>query len=95
MSGGVCSHVCTWPWRSAESAGSPGAGVTGSCELPDVGAGNQTWSFVRATRALNPPHNSPALVITFEGRKRKGGKYWEFPVILSLHDAIGQNKIAC
>lgn len=33
--------VCVWHLkRPAEDAGSPGVGVTGSCEPPIVGAGN-------------------------------------------------------
>lgn len=44
----VISFVCTYcmivqvPWRPGEGIGVPGAGVTGNCELPSIGAGNQT-----------------------------------------------------
>lgn len=40
--GGVClpKHRCP---RKPEVTDSPGAGVTGGCESPDVAAGNQTW----------------------------------------------------
>lgn len=38
---GVC--FCRWgmfPWMEGRGAGLPGAGVSGGCKLPDVGAGN-------------------------------------------------------
>lgn len=38
----VC-HVSGYPWSPEEGVKSHGAGVIGSCELPYVSAGNQTW----------------------------------------------------
>lgn len=42
----VCVHastlVCGYPQRPEESIGSPETRVTGSCELLDLSAGNQT-----------------------------------------------------
>lgn len=44
----VCVHihsdmcVCPCPWRPEEGVESPGARVVDFCELPDMGAGNQT-----------------------------------------------------
>ena len=35
-------HVCLVPKRPEEGAGVSGTRVTGTCELPEVGAGNQT-----------------------------------------------------
>lgn len=46
---GTCAYVCEPAcvhelhrslWWAEEGTGSPGAGVTGGCELPRVGAGN-------------------------------------------------------
>lgn len=34
--------VCLCMWRPEEGVRFPGAGVTGSCELPDLGTGDQT-----------------------------------------------------
>lgn len=34
----TCAMDGGWPWRPEESIGSPGVGVTGSCEPPTVGA---------------------------------------------------------
>ena len=45
-----------WPTRPEEDIGSLGAGVTCSCEKPDVGARN--WSAGRSESALN--HSSPS-----------------------------------
>lgn len=44
----ACIHLCkpyVWrcPRRPTEGIGCPGLAVTGSGELLDVGAGNQTW----------------------------------------------------
>lgn len=41
------------------SMGSPGTGNTGSHEVPDVGAGNQTWIPWRATTCFNHRIISP------------------------------------
>lgn len=38
----ACVHVYVCVWRPGEGFGSPGAGVTGSCESPGLGAGNHT-----------------------------------------------------
>ena len=38
----ACVHVYVCVWRPEEGFGSPGAGVTGSCESPGLGAGNHT-----------------------------------------------------
>lgn len=59
-SGGVCvspPHVSRSPQMSEEGVGSPGTGVPGSCELPDVSAGNQTWVLARTASIPNcePP----------------------------------------
>ena len=34
-----------YSWRPEKGAGSSRAGVTGSCELPNIGAENQTWAL--------------------------------------------------
>ena len=36
----IWAHECRYPERPEEGIRSPGAGITGSCEPPDVGAGN-------------------------------------------------------
>ena len=36
----LVSHVYGYPWRPEEGVGSPGARVTGSCELFDMCVGN-------------------------------------------------------
>lgn len=41
-------HVCKCPQRLGEDIGSPGAGVTGSREPPDMGAGNGAQVLHRA-----------------------------------------------
>jgi hypothetical protein len=47
------SHVNRCPERPEEDAGFPGAGVKGSCELPDVSAGN--CSLETANAFLSSP----------------------------------------
>lgn len=41
------------PWvqepQEAGEVGSPGAGVLGSCELPEMGAGNSTRSLFKSS----------------------------------------------
>lgn len=39
----TCIYVCEVPWRPEEEIESSGAGLTGGCELPDMGARNWTW----------------------------------------------------
>lgn len=51
------------PWKLEESMGSPGAGVTGNCHPPDVGAGNRTWFPQTAASALKHQGLSPALAL--------------------------------
>lgn len=36
----------------AKEFSSPGPGVTGNCEPPDQGAGNQTWDLGSSARAV-------------------------------------------
>lgn len=44
------------------ASGPPGAGVRGACELPNMGAGNQPWSSVRAEiHAFNYGVTSPTI----------------------------------
>ena len=42
-------HVCKSPQGPERDVVSPGTGVTGVCELPDVGAGNQTKVFCKGS----------------------------------------------
>lgn len=47
----LCTHGAH---RSqSEGIGSPGAGVTGICEVPDVGAGTELWFLFRVVSDLN------------------------------------------
>ena len=46
------SHGCRSPWRPEEAFRSPGDGVPGSSELPNVGAGTQTWVLWKTVSAL-------------------------------------------
>lgn len=54
-------YVCLCPWdiclrRTEESIGSPGARVTGGCELPAVSSGNQTkvlWKSRKCSQLLS------------------------------------------
>lgn len=47
------SHVCKCPLKSEEAAGCPGAGVTGSCELPHINSGNWTGFSITPGSTLN------------------------------------------
>jgi hypothetical protein len=38
-------HISVGVWRVQETIKFPGAGVTGNCESPDVGAKNQTQAL--------------------------------------------------
>lgn len=38
--------LCRSP-QTPEDTGSPGTEVTGVCDLPDVGASNQTWVYLQ------------------------------------------------
>jgi hypothetical protein len=35
----MCAHECRYPWKPEEGIGSPGAGVMGGSEMPDVDSG--------------------------------------------------------
>lgn len=56
-------HMCTGAqvW-SEEEVRSPGTGLAGGCEVPDVGARNQTPVLKRATTALQPSFCSPPTI---------------------------------
>ena len=47
---------CWCPQRPEENSWFPGAGVTGSWDLPDMGSGNQTWVLCE--------RNSPSWVLS-------------------------------
>lgn len=56
----MCALCMQFPWRTEEGARSPGAGLRGSCESPDLGAGNGTWCpLERAAMALNYSDTGP------------------------------------
>lgn len=56
---GLCkwiSHVCGYLQRPEKGVGSPGTGVSGSLQLPDVGAGNRTsvlWESSKCSQSLS------------------------------------------
>lgn len=61
-------HECVVrPWKPEEGVRSPGAGVTGRCELFYVGAGNRTQVLGESRRCFYPlgqalqPRTNPAL----------------------------------
>lgn len=64
------------PRRSEEGISFSGTGVTGSCELPDVGAGNQLGPFGRAAPFLR------LLSSAFKPCNGKCGAFGSYPVRL-------------
>lgn len=46
----MCAHRCPWTRRGCQT---PGAGITGSCKSPDIGAGNQTQLPWKSSKLLN------------------------------------------
>lgn len=57
-------HIVQFQQRPKEGARSPAAGVTDSCELPDVGAENQTQVICKShTHTLSHWGISPASVV--------------------------------
>jgi hypothetical protein len=49
----MCNMHAYWSWRSEEGIWSTGAGVSGSCKLPNMGVRSQTQSSGRAVNTLN------------------------------------------
>lgn len=49
----ICAHVRRFLWKPEEGVECHGAGIIGSCEPPDIGAGNQTWGSARAVCTLS------------------------------------------
>jgi hypothetical protein len=49
----MCMSVVYATWESEARVGSPGDGVTGSCELPNTDAGFELGSSRRRVSALN------------------------------------------
>lgn len=45
----VCKCVYRCPWKTKKGVQSPTAGVIGSHEPPDVGAGNKILVFLRSS----------------------------------------------
>lgn len=52
------SNIVWCPWRPEEGIRSPVTGVTGSCESPEVGAGNCIWSSGKAVSNLSSPNST-------------------------------------
>lgn len=59
----VCHVFCGWVPTGERGLGSPGAGITDSCGLPDVGAETQTQLFCK--RLLLTAETSHKLVVVF------------------------------
>lgn len=58
----VRAHACEWWYPGSQKRTAiPGAGMTGSCQLPEAGAKNQSQALCQAARALNCCAVSPAL----------------------------------
>lgn len=51
----MCAHEHKYWQNPSEGIRSPGAKITGSCELSDVGAGNLIWVLCKSTLQLPPP----------------------------------------
>lgn len=57
----ILNYVYGWssfehPQSPEEGVRGPGAGIAGSCELPDLGAGDRTlslWKNIKSTRAIS------------------------------------------
>lgn len=50
----ACVCACLCPQRLEEGVRCPGAGVTGSCELPNMGTRNQTWMLCKNSKCSQP-----------------------------------------
>jgi hypothetical protein len=56
---GMCAYECSYPIRPGEGIRDPGVGITGSCVLSALSAGNQTQVFSeKATGTLNDINES-------------------------------------
>lgn len=62
-------HMSTVPRRWEEDMESPllpPNGIMGSCDLPDLGTGNQTWAFWKSSRLSWLPSTSPVRSSGFD-----------------------------
>lgn len=62
----LCVGMCMCDWVSMEyrrGTGTPRDGVTGCCELPDMGAEKQAHDLCKSSMCSQPPthHSSPLL----------------------------------
>lgn len=53
----VSIYVSAYLRSNEEDIGSPGAEVTGRCELLNVGSRNQTWDFFKSRMHYSPPNH--------------------------------------
>jgi hypothetical protein len=54
----VCMYIFKYLWSSEEGVRFPEARVIGSCELPSVGAENQTQVFWKSSYPVSHPSSS-------------------------------------
>lgn len=49
----VCKYFAQRPQSTEEGTSSHGDGITGGKEMPDIGAGNQSWDTLEKADTLN------------------------------------------
>lgn len=49
----MCVHMCAGAHQPEKGIRASGARETGSCELPSLGAGDQTWGLYKSSTPLN------------------------------------------
>lgn len=82
--------------RSEEVVGAPGAGVTGNCEPPSMGAWKSAWSSARVTYALNSQTICPDPCFIFKMTRHWGGVsllFWS--ICPSWQKKVMANTFSC
>ena len=86
--------VCvSMPQRSEESFGPSSAGVTGNCELPSVGTGNQT-QILWVSRKYSPAE-PPLQPLTTVLEHSIHGHVYEIQLFLSVCVCLARFSAAC
>lgn len=78
----ICVHLYMGAqYLRRSEVGFPGAGIVGSCALPNMGTGNQIWSSAGVV--------SPAQIFCFNTLILKAGVWLNSGALAGIYKAVG------
>lgn len=82
----LCVNIQMWVWVKLPTKASRehlGAGITGSCETPYIGSGNQTLVLCKSSKtSYTSSHLSSPSLSVFKNKKENVFCYWSTQILI-------------